>query len=333
MGVGSHRTGTSGVRSSSPARFFRLEPAAGRPQQQVSPPATVGTRSAPQFIGQVLKMMLRNKTTASGVPGRIALALLSSALLAAGSAQAEMSAEELAKLAQNPVGNLISVPFQNNTNLNVGPQSSNQNVLNIQPVIPIDFSPDWNIITRTIIPIVSQPALDPSGSRINGIGPTQISAFLSPANPQNGIIWGLGAITQIPTATNDVLGSSKWGLGPTFVVLRLAKGDPWVYGVLVNNIWSVGYGRGSYNNFLMQPFANYNFEGGLYLTSAPIITANFNSSSGNVWTIPVGGGVGKIFHLGKLPVNTQVGAYYNVARPEFAGNWTIRAQIQFMFPK
>jgi hypothetical protein len=278
--------------------------------------------------------MLRNKTTASGLPRRIALALLSSALLATGSAHAEMSAEELAKLAQNPVGNLISVPFQDNLNLNTGPLARNQNVLNIQPVIPIDVSPDWNIITRTIIPVISQPALDPSGSRINGIGPVQISAFLSPANPSNGTIWGIGAITQVPTATNNVLGSNQWGLGPTFVILKLSPGNPWVYGVLVNDIWSVGYGSGgSYNNLLMQPFANYNFKDGTYLTSAPIITANLNASSGNVWTIPVGGGVGKIFHLGKLPINTQIGGYYNVARPEYAGNWTIRAQIQFMFPK
>ena len=275
--------------------------------------------------------MLRIRKAATGLRG--ALAFLATASLAAGSAHAEMSAEELAKLAQNPVGNLISVPFQDNLNLNTGPLKLNQNVLNIQPVIPIDFSPDWNIITRTIIPVISQPAFDPSGSRINGIGPVQISAFLSPANP-NGTIWGIGAITQVPTATNSVLGSNQWGLGPTFVILKLEKGNPWVYGILVNDIWSVGYGSGgSYNNLLMQPFANYNFEGGAYLTSSPIVTANLNASSGNVWTIPVGGGIGKIFHFGKLPVNTQIGGYYNVARPEYTGNWTIRAQIQFMFPK
>ena len=214
--------------------------------------------------------MLRIETIATGGPGRMALALLSSALVVAGSARAEMSAEELAKLAQNPVGNLISVPFQDNLNLNSGPLARNQNVLNIQPVIPIDFSPDWNIITRTIIPVISQPALDPSGSRINGIGPVQISAFLSPANPTNGTIWGIGAITQLPTATNSILGSNQWGLGPTFVILKLEKGNPWVYGVLVNDVWSVGYGPGgSYNNLLMQPFVNYNFKGGAYLTSAP----------------------------------------------------------------
>jgi len=168
------------------------------------------------------------------------LAFLANALLAAGITHAEMSQEELAKLAQNPIGNLISVPFQDNLNLNTGPLKLNQNVLNIQPDIPISLSPDWNIITRTIIPVISQPAFDPSGSRINGIGPTQISDFLSPAIPTGGMIWGIGAITQVPTATNAVLGSNQWGLGPTFVILKLEKGNPWVYGILVNDIWSVG---------------------------------------------------------------------------------------------
>jgi hypothetical protein len=104
-------------------------------------------------------------------------------LLLSPATQAALSSEELAKLAQNPVGNLISVPFQNNTNTNFGPEKKNQNILNIQPVIPISMSPDWNIITRTILPVISQPALTPYESRTNGMGDLQFSAFLSPANP------------------------------------------------------------------------------------------------------------------------------------------------------
>jgi hypothetical protein len=265
---------------------------------------------------------------------RMLIAGLSAAGLAlALPVHAEMSAEELAKLAQNPVGNLISVPFQNNTNLNYGPEKKTQNILNIQPVIPIDVNPEWNIITRTIIPVVSQPELFPGGERVNGIGPTQFSAFLSPAVPK-GAIWGVGAIAQIPTTSDSALGSYRWGLGPTFVILRLEKGDPWVYGFLVNNVWSVGSGAGgSYNNFLFQPFLNYNFPEGLYLTSSPVLTADWKADSGQQWTVPLGGGIGKIFHLGKLPVNTQISAYYNVVKPDFGPNWQIRAQVQFMFPK
>ena len=167
-----------------------------------------------------------------------AAALLMLTFAAAAPARAELSAEELAKLAQNPVGNLVSIPFQNNTNLNVGPLKGTQNILNIQPVIPFEVSKDWNIITRTIVPVISQPALFPGDSRVNGIGATQISAFLSPATP-HGVIWGAGPIVQIPTTSDSALGSYRWGLGPTFVVLRLEPGNPWVYGVLLNNVWSV----------------------------------------------------------------------------------------------
>ena len=182
----------------------------------------------------------------------------------AASVQAEMSAEELAKLAQNPVGNLISLPFQNNTNLNFGPEKGTQNILNIQPVIPISVNDDWNIITRTIVPVISMPSLYPGDDRTHGIGDTVFTAFLSPAKPGHWI-WGAGPVVQLPTNTNAELGNKNWGLGPSFVVLHLDKGDPWVYGMLVNNIWSLTSDQrgGSYNNGLIQPFVNYNFDGRL----------------------------------------------------------------------
>src|SRR6266536_3152123 len=121
-------------------------------------------------------MMANSKTL------RMSIAVAAATLLAAVHAHAEMSAEELAKLAQNPVGNLISLPFQNNTNLNFGPEKGTQNILNIQPVIPISISSDWNIITRTIVPVISMPALSPEISSKDGIGDTVFTAFLSPAN-------------------------------------------------------------------------------------------------------------------------------------------------------
>jgi hypothetical protein len=256
------------------------------------------------------------------------------ALVAAAPAQAEMSAEELAKLAQNPVGNLISVPFQNNTNLNYGPEKGTQNILNIQPVIPIEVNKDWNIITRTIVPVIHMPSLGPDIGSKDGIGDTVFTAFLSPANPGHWI-WGAGPVVQIPTNSAEELGNRNWGLGPSFVVLHLDHGDPWVYGVLVNNIWSLTSSQqgGSYNNGLIQPFVNYNFKEGFYLTSAPIMTVDWKAESSQQWTVPIGGGVGKIFHLGKLPVNTQISAYYNVVRPDYQANWQIRAQVQLMFPK
>jgi len=119
-------------------------------------------------------------------------------------------------------------------------------------------------------------------------------------------------------------------------MLHLDKGDPWVYGFLVNNVWSVGNGAGgSYNNFLLQPFVNYNFpeHEGLYLASSPILTANWKAPTGQQWTVPLGGGIGRIFHVGRLPVNTSIAAYYNVVKPDFGANWQIRAEVQLMFPK
>jgi hypothetical protein len=262
-------------------------------------------------------------------------ATLVTALAVAPLAHAELSAEELAKLAQNPVGNLISVPFQNNSNLNFGPEGGTQNILNIQPVIPIEIDKDWNIITRTILPIVWMPALSPDIGSKNGTGNIEFSALLSPANPGQWI-WGAGPILQLPTNSSAELGNKNWGFGPEFVVLHLEHDDPWVYGAIVNNIWSLTSNKqgGSYSSGLIQPFANYNVPDGdgLYFTSSPILTVDWNAN-GQRWTVPLGGGVGKIFHIGKLPVNTQISAYYNVVKPDFGANWQIRAQVQLMFPK
>jgi hypothetical protein len=262
------------------------------------------------------------------------VSVLIATALVASLARAEMTAEELAKLAQNPVGNLISVPFQNNTNLNFGPEKETQNILNIQPVIPVSISKDWNVITRTILPVIHMPRLGQSVSSQDGIGDTTFTAFLSPSQPK-GIIWGVGPVFQLPTHNNEELGNDNWGGGLSFVVLKLEKGNPWVFGALVNNVWSLTDDKngGSYNVGLIQPFINYNFKGGLYLTTSPVITVDWKASSDDAWTVPIGGGVGKIFHFGKLPVNSQIGAYYNVEKPEFGADWQIRAQVQLMFPK
>jgi hypothetical protein len=249
------------------------------------------------------------------------------------SAHAELSTEELAKIAQNPIGNLVNVPFQENVYLNTGPLGGTYNLLNVQPVIPVAINSDWNILTRTIVPVVSLPAFVPDQSRTNGIGDVQFSAFLSPANPGEWI-WGVGTITQLPTHSNILLGNKNAGLGPTFVLMHIEHDNPWVLGVLVNNVWSVGSSSSpSYSNGLVEPIVNYNFKGGLYIASAPEWTVSWDAKGSQQWTVPMGIGVGKIFHFGKLPVNTQISTYYNVVRPDFAPNWLLRLQVQLMFPK
>jgi hypothetical protein len=255
-------------------------------------------------------------------------------LLSTGVWAADESEEDLAKKVQNPVADLISVPFQNNFNFNVGPEDDLQYVLNIQPVVPIHLSKDWNLITRTILPIISQPGFTADQDRVNGMGDIQLTGFLSPSNSE-GLIWGVGPIVQFPTNTDDRLGNDRWGLGASAVALKMSKGSPWVYGALVNNVWSVGGSDSdpSYSNLLIQPFLNYNFTGGFYLSSAPVITAAWKADSGDRWTVPLGGGIGKIVHLGRLPLNLQLQAYYNVVTPDDGADWQLRFQIQFLFPK
>jgi hypothetical protein len=187
------------------------------------------------------------------------------------------------------------------------------------------------LITRTIMPLISQPAFGPGQDSQFGLGDTQLSMFLSPAKGKE-FIWGVGMIAQIPTHTDTRLGSTLWGLGPSAVALRID--GPWVYGALVNNVWSLGgSGEKAYNNFLLQPFVNYNFgKTGTYLTSAPIATANWKTGD---WVVPLGGGIGQIFKVfGKQPVNTSLQAYYNVAHADNLGpEWQIRFQVQLLFPE
>jgi hypothetical protein len=260
----------------------------------------------------------------------------------------------LQKATQNPVSNLISVPLQNNTNFNIGPFDRNQNVLNIQPVIPVRISESWNMIIRWITPVIWQPApgttdLEALGIEQNtpaylaaqaveksagvfGFGDTTPTFFFSPAKPHK-LIWGAGPVVVLPTATSRVLGQGKVSLGPSFVAL-LQPGH-WTLGALINNAWSVaGTGdRRSVNQMLLQYFINYNLRKGWYVSIAPIVTANWNARSSNIWTVPLGGGIGRIMKLGFQPVNITAQFYGNAVHPVNGSPWGMRLQIAFLFPK
>jgi hypothetical protein len=247
---------------------------------------------------------------------------------AAGQDTRQAGAEQLAKAAQNPVADMMSFPFQDNIGLGYGPgNGQTQNVLNFQPVIPLHVTEDWNVITRTILPIVTQPSFT-GGAATTGLGDLTFTAFLSPAKP-GAVIWGVGPVASFPTATSPFTGSqSTWGLGPSAVVLAMP--GQWVLGVLVNQVWSVA--GASVSQMLIQYFVNYNFEGGWYLTSSPILTADWNAASGQKWVVPFGAGGGKIFRIGKLPFNGNVGAYYNAVRPDIGPEWTVRVQLALLLP-
>ncbi len=235
---------------------------------------------------------------------------------------------KLAKASQNPLAAMYSLPFQNNSTYNVGPNKRTQNVLNIQPVIPVSISEGVNLINRVIIPIVTQPYGEDGDSSSTGIGDISYTAWFSPTK-ESKITWGVGPAFQIPTASKDIYGSGEFGVGPSLVALTII--DKWVAGVVVNNVWT--FGDIEENKFLFQYFVNYNLPKSWYIVSAPILTANWKADSGEQWIVPFGGGAGKVFKIGKQPINVNAQAYYNAVKPDGWGDWQMRLQVQLLFPK
>ncbi|WP_211193783.1 neuromedin U [Pyxidicoccus fallax] len=239
--------------------------------------------------------------------------------------------QDLAKAVQNPVANLISVPLQDNVDFGIGPFNRVRNTLNIQPVVPLPLTLDWNLITRVILPIAYQPDVAADSGGTFGLGDTSATFFVAPAKP-GALIWGVGPALLLPTATDDVLGTGKWSIGPSAVVL--VQPEPWSVGVLANNVWSVfgSEDRASVNQLLLQYFITYNLPGGWYVTSAPILTANWEADE-DKWVVPFGAGAGKVFKVGGQSLNGSVSAYYNVVRPDGGADWQLRLQLAFLFPK
>jgi hypothetical protein len=252
------------------------------------------------------------------------------------------------------VAGLISVPIQNNTNFGIGPFGRNQNVLNIQPVIPVNVTQDWNLIIRWITPIVWQPAPGTANLEVYGIvedtpayfAATDVQAhagvlgwgdmtptfFMSLVKPHK-VIWATGPMFTLPTATGKVLGQGKLSMGPSIVAL--AQPGHWTVGALVNNVWSVAgpSDRADVNQMSLQYFINYNLQKGWSLSMSPTITANWQASSGNVWTVPVGGGVARVFRLGFQPVNASASLFGNAVHPVGGSPWGMRLQLSFLYPK
>jgi len=240
------------------------------------------------------------------------------------------SKEDIEKAAQNPIASMYVLPIQNNTQFGIGPDKRTQNITNIQPVIPVGLSENVNLIVRTIIPLISQP------TTINesefGLGDIALSLFFTPKKPGK-LIWGVGPAIGIPTATDPVLGAEKWSAGPSIIALVQPKG--WTMGLVIQNTWSFAGNddRSNVNAFYTNIFIVKNIAKGWYVNSAPIITANWEAESGEQWLVPIGVGAGKVFRLGKLPVNAQVGYYNYVIAPTNGPDWQLRAQVNFMFPK
>jgi hypothetical protein len=258
------------------------------------------------------------------------LALRPGGLWAQEPTKPQPDATELAKASQNPVANLNSVPVQFNFTTGGGLGARTQSLINVQPVLPLAINEKWNLVSRTVLPILSIPL--PGGERATGIGDIQEQIFLSPANAGK-VVWGVGPVLSFPTATNRVLETGQFAAGPTFVVLTMP--GSWVIGAVGNNVWRIGGSDSTtaISALFVQPFINYNLKRGWAISTSPSITANWAAPSGQQWTVPVGIGVSKITMVGKQPINLLVQYYNNVVRPDATGAYMVRMAFILLYPR
>jgi hypothetical protein len=242
------------------------------------------------------------------------------------------SSEDLAKKLSNPVASLISVPLQFNHDENIGAADGRRSVLNLQPVVPISINQDWNLVSRTIVPLVDQKDVAGTSGRQSGFGDIVQSVFFSPKAPTaRGLIWGAGPVLLLPTATDDLLGAKKWGLGPTGVVLT--QRGPWTYGALANHIWSVGgkSERADISATFVQPFLTY--------TAKTATTFGLNTEStydwkSRRWTVPINLTASQVLKVGDQLVQVGAGTrYWTKSPPSGPQGWGYRVTLTFLFPK
>lgn len=241
------------------------------------------------------------------------------------------SAEELAKKLSNPVANLISVPFQNNTDYGIGNYNGSKNTLNFQPVIPVKLSPKLNMIVRVILPVVAQRDITAQGANQTGLSDITATAFFAPSTVKNGFVWGIGPALLIPTATNEYLGTQKFGIGPS--ILALKQTGSLTFGMLCNQIWSVAgsSNRSAVSQLFMQPFFTHNWKSGAGLGINAELTQNWEAKAFSGSLNPMVNGVTK---LGKQTIQIGIGPRIPIAgpsgsRPAFG----FRGVFALVFPK
>jgi hypothetical protein len=258
--------------------------------------------------------------------------LAASVIATAASTAGHAQDADLAQQLTNPIASLISVPFQFNYDGDIGPADGDRVTLNIQPVIPISLGEDWNLISRTILPVIWQEDIaGPTGEQF-GLGDTLQSLFFSPKAPgPGGIIWGAGPVFLFPTDTDPLLGGEKWGAGPTAVALR--QSGPWTYGMLANHVWSFAGEdeRSDVSSTFLQPFITYTTQ------DAWTFALNTEASydwEGEAWSVPINLMASKLVNIGGQPISLQGGVRYWAESPD-AGpeDFGARLSIVFLFPK
>jgi hypothetical protein len=243
-------------------------------------------------------------------------------------------ATDLAKKLNNPISDLVSVPFQANWNAGVGPEDGTQFLLNIQPVVPSTLNKDWNLITRVIVPVLGQPALTPGGPSSFGMSDILASVFFSPSGSKK-VIWGVGPVLSLPTSSEPTLGSRQWSAGPTFVILK--QSGPWTYGALWNQIWSFAEASDtnppSVSQMYTQPFLAYTTKKALTFNVSSETITNWEAPSGEEWTIPIIFQVSKLSWFGPFPASFGVGIGDYLDSPDGGPSWKLRANFTLILPR
>lgn len=239
--------------------------------------------------------------------------------------------QALAQQLSNPVASLISVPIQYNFDHNIGPAGGGRkHLINVQPVIPISLNESWNLISRTIVPIVAQDDIFPQAGHQFGLSDTVQSFFFSPKQPNNGIIWGVGPVALLPTGTDALLTTDKWGAGPTAVALTQKGG--WTVGVLANHIWSFAGDerRADVNATFLQPFISYTTADTWTFALNTELTYDWTSEA---WSVPINFNISKLTKFGDQPVSLGAGVRYWAESPDSGPEgWGARATMTFLFP-
>lgn len=276
--------------------------------------------------------MRRKKNMSFGILHSCAMIISTTSLMAFDMdvARSQSSADDLSQQLANPLASLISVPFQNNFDFKAGADKSGFAYgLNIQPVIPFSLNEDWNVISRTIIPLAYRD-YTPDGS-VFGLGDINASLFLSPKTTgPGGLIWGAGPVFLLPTATDDYLGGGKFGLGPTAVAL--VQRNNWTVGALGNHIWSVAgpSSRQDVSTSFLQPFVSYNFGKGRSMSLSMDSTYDWEAKH---WTLPINLGATQVFKVSDQAMSVQVGGRYYADGPVGAPKWGLRTTLTLMFPE